>query len=150
MGRLILPHTGQVYVDANVVIYAIERIEPYATLLQPLWQAVAQARLQVITSELTWLETLTKPLRDHNDRLEALIRAFLGAEGVALLPATLATWEQAARLRGLGLRTPDALHAATALIQQCALFLTNDAVFRRISALPVVVLAEVVDTSVEF
>ena len=150
MGRLILPHTGQVYVDANVVIYAIERIEPYATLLQPLWQAVAQARLQVITSELTWLETLTKPLRDHNDRLEALIRAFLSAEGVALLPATLATWEQAARLRGLGLRTPDALHAATALIQQCALFLTNDAVFRRISALPVVVLAEVVDTSVEF
>jgi hypothetical protein len=33
MGTLALPATGQVYVDANAVIYAIERIEPYRTLL---------------------------------------------------------------------------------------------------------------------
>jgi hypothetical protein len=33
----------------------------------------------------------------------------------------LPLWEQAARLRGLGLKAPDALHAANAISQQCVL-----------------------------
>ncbi len=37
MGTLILPASGRVYVDANAVIYAVECIEPYQTLLEPLW-----------------------------------------------------------------------------------------------------------------
>lgn len=37
MGTLILPQTGSVYIDANVVIYTVERIQPYASLLDPLW-----------------------------------------------------------------------------------------------------------------
>jgi predicted nucleic acid-binding protein len=146
MGTLTLPTSGQIYVDANAVIYAIERIEPYRTLLEPLWQAAYAEDLAIITSELTWLETLTKPLRDQNSQLEALFRAFLSAQEVTLLPATLPLWEQAARLRGLGLKTPDALHAATALTQQCVLFITNDPIFRRVPNLPVVVLADVLHT----
>lgn len=143
MGTLTIPNSGQVYVDANVVIYAIERIEPYRTLVEPLWQAASAGDITIITSELTWLETLTKPLRDQDFQLEALFRAFLSAQEVTLLPATLPLWEQAARLRGLGLKTPDALHAATALGQQCALFITNDPIFRRVPNLTVVVLADV-------
>lgn len=146
MGTLALPASGLVYVDANAVIYAIERIEPYRTLLEPLWQAAHSGTVSVITSELTWLETLTKPLRDQDVQLAALFRAFLTAQEVSLLPATLPLWEQAARLRGLGLKTPDALHAATALAHQCALFVTNDPIFRRVPNLPVVVLAEVLSS----
>lgn len=146
MGTLSLPPAGQVYVDANAVIYAVERIEPYRTLLEPLWQAAYDGRLTIITSELTWLETLTKPLRDHNTRLESLFRAFLTAREVTLLPATLPMWEHAARLRELGLKTPDALHAATALAHQCTLFITNDPIFHRVPNLPVVVLAEVLQS----
>jgi PIN domain. len=111
--------------------------------LEPLWQAASAGSIAIITSELTWLETFTKPLRDQDSQLEALFRALLSAQEVTLLPATLPVWEQAARLRGLGLKTPDALHAATALGQPCALFLTNDPIFRRISNLPVVVLTDV-------
>jgi len=64
-----------VYVDSNAVIYAIERIEPYRTLLEPLWQAAHDGGIAIITSELTWLETLTKPIRDQNPQLEALFHA---------------------------------------------------------------------------
>jgi len=102
MGTLILPPSGQVYVDTNPVIYAIERIEPYRTLLEPLWQAAYDGSIAIITSELTWLETLTKPIRDQNPQLEALFRDFLSAPEVTLVPATLPLWEQAAGLRGLG------------------------------------------------
>jgi predicted nucleic acid-binding protein len=142
VGALILPAAGSVYADANAVIYAVERIEPYSSLLDPLWLAAQAGQLQIISSEMTWLETLTRPFIDQNTALEALFRAFLTAEEVRLIPATLALWEQAARLRAFNIRTPDALHAATALSAGCALFVTNDPVFRRVPGLPVALLSE--------
>jgi predicted nucleic acid-binding protein len=46
----------------------------------------------------------------------------------------------------LGLRVPDALHAATALAEGCTLFLTNDPIFHRVSGLSEVILSEVLAT----
>src|SRR5687768_16532740 len=115
MGALTLPPAGSVYVDANAVIYAVEKIEPYHVILEPLWGAAQADRLQIVTSELTWLETLVRPLREKNTTLEGLFRAFLTAREVRLVPTNLTLWEYAARLRALGIKTPDALHAATAL-----------------------------------
>lgn len=140
MGSLILPPSGSVYVDANSAIYAVEKIEPYHSFLSPLWPAAQAGRVTLVTSELTYLETLVKPLREENAALEHLFRAFLTAQEMELIPATLAIWEQAARLRTLGLKTPDALHAATGLAVGCALFLTNDDVFLRVPGLTVTVL----------
>lgn len=36
MGALTLPAAGSVYVEANTVIYAVEKIEPYSSFLVPL------------------------------------------------------------------------------------------------------------------
>lgn len=143
MGALSVPTSGLVYVDTNIVIYAVERIEPYRTLLEPVWQAAQLQQISLITSELTWLETLVKPLQDQNTLLETLFRSFLTAKEMTLVPATLQIWEQAARLRGSGLKTPDALHAATGLAVGCRLFLTNDPVFQRVQGLPVTILSTV-------
>lgn len=144
MGSLILPPFGCVYVDTNPVIYTVEKVEPYRSFLDPLWTAVLLGQLTIVSSELTLLETLVKPMRDNDVALEALYRAFLSVKEVRLVPATLLIWEQAARLRGLGLKTPDALHAATALASGCALFLTNDAQFQRVPGLPIIVLKDAI------
>jgi predicted nucleic acid-binding protein len=75
--------------------------------------------------------------------LEQLFRALLHAREVQLIPATLSLWEHAARLRAnTGLKTPDALHAATALNVASTLCITNDRAFRRVEDLPVAVLDE--------
>ena len=142
MGPLILPTGGSVYVDANVIIYSVERVEPYHGLLAPMWEeARAAGRFTLASSELVALETLIRPLRDGNARLEMLFRSILAAAEMDLIPATLATWEDAARIRAeTGLATPDALHAATALRAGCSLFITNDTDFRRVEDLPLVVL----------
>ncbi len=140
MGALILPPSGPVYIDANAAIYAVEKIEPYHSFLAPLWPAARSGRVSLVTSELTWMETLVKPLRDGNRALEESFRAFLTAREVGMIPTTLTLWEQAARLRGLGLKTPDALHAATGLAMGCVLFLTNDDGFLRVPGLRVTVL----------
>jgi predicted nucleic acid-binding protein len=58
-----------------------------------------------------------------------------------LLDASYQVFADAARLRAeTALKTPDALHAATALRAGCALFITNDTDFRRVQGLPIVVL----------
>ena len=52
--------------------------------------------------------------------------------------------ESAAQLRaGRQLKTPDAIHAATALAHGSSLFVSNDVAFRRVAGLPVAVLREV-------
>jgi predicted nucleic acid-binding protein len=88
---------------------------------------------------------LVKPLRDGNATLVALFRAvLLGTAGLRCVSVSLRVLELAAELRAQhALKTPDAIHAATALVQGSVLFVTNDAGFRRVPALPVVVLSEV-------
>ena len=47
MGSLTLPTGGSVYVDANVIIYSVERIEPYRELLAPMWREARAGQLTV-------------------------------------------------------------------------------------------------------
>lgn len=141
MGTLNLPSSGSIYLDASAVIYAVEKIEPFASLLHPLWVHANAGHLTLVTSELTWLESLVKPMRDGNIVLEQLFRDFLTAREINLIPANLAIWEQAARFRCLGLKTPDALHAATSIAAHCVMFVTNDNGFLRVPTLPVTVLS---------
>jgi predicted nucleic acid-binding protein len=127
------------------VIYRIEQIEPYLTAAAPLWDALDAGTVQVATSELTLLEVLVKPLRDGNFTLAALFRSMLlGTAGLTCYPITRAVLESAAQLRAAQqLKTPDAIHAATAVAAGCTLLVTNDPAFRRVSGLNVAVLSEV-------
>ena len=60
-----------------------------------------------------------------------------------LIPVTLPIAESAADLRArYNLRTPDALHVASALSSGCDAFLTNDAGLKRVQELPILVLDE--------
>ena len=63
MGALTLPDSGPLYLDSCGFIYSVERVEPYRTLLEPMWQQAAAGQFVIVTSELTVLETLVKPLR---------------------------------------------------------------------------------------
>ena len=65
MGSLILPSSGPVYADALIFIYSVEKHPIYALTLRPLWEAVARGDLEVLSSELTLIETLIGPLKRH-------------------------------------------------------------------------------------
>lgn len=146
MGELVLPTSGTVYLDANSFIYSIERIDPYRGILDPLWQAVSLEQFTVVTSELTLLEVLVKPLRVGDVTTATTFRTVLQrSPDVQMLPITKSVLEKAASLRAtMNIKTPDAIHAATALLHGCGLFVTNDSTFRRLSDLAVTVLSEIV------
>ena len=141
MEALTLPSNGPVYLDTVGFIYSVERIEPYRTLLEPMWLEAQAGRFTVVSSELLVLETLVKPLREGDSTLESVFRSLFDADEVMLVPTTRTLWEDAARLRAAtGLKVPDALHAATAVRAGCTLFVTNDSDFRRVQDLSVIVL----------
>jgi predicted nucleic acid-binding protein len=146
VGLITPPGSGTVYIDTNPLIYRIERIEPYLSASKPLWDALRAGTIEVYTSELTALEVAVKPLRDKDTALYDLYQRILyrvrGFEAIAISSTVL---QRAAQVRvDTGLKTPDAIHAATALGAGCAMFVTNDPAFRRVSGLNVVVLSEVI------
>lgn len=150
MGPLALPAAGLVYLDASVLIYSVERVEPYRTLLEPMWRQAQDGELAIVSSPIIVIETLVKPLQDGNIEIEMQYRELFGSSAVRLLDVPYAVFEEAARLRAAaGLHTPDALHAATALHAGCALFLTNDTDFRRVPGLPAVVLDDLLEEESE-
>lgn len=145
MGSLSIPVSGVIYVDTAPIIYSIERHADYESLLLPLWAALDSRAIEVITSELTLLETLVKPLRDGNQSLAADYEKLLTTTGVRTQPITANILRDAARIRAInGLKTPDAIHAATALSVGCVQFITNDAGYRKLASLHVVVLKEII------
>jgi predicted nucleic acid-binding protein len=145
LGRLSLPQNGRIYLDANAIIYSVEKIEPFWELLRPLWLTAQRGEAVLFGSELLLLETLVKPFQIGDDELTDTFRNLLYSQEMNLLPITRDIIEDAARIRAkMGLKTPDAIHAATALITGCDLFLTNDSGFKRVRGLPTMILAEVV------
>ena len=146
MGELILPASGRVYLDSNGFIYSIERIDPYRSMLDTLWLTVSTGQIKVVTSELTLLEVLVKPLKVGDATSATLYRTVLkNTPDVQMLPITQPVLEAAANLRAMvGLKTPDALHVATALLNGSTLFVTNDSAFRRVKDLNITVLSDLI------
>jgi hypothetical protein len=78
---------------------------------------------------------------DEYKRLQSNNEQLFQQPQTRLLPITQDTLRYAAPLRATKkLKTPDALHAATALRAGCALLLTNDTGFRFVAGLPLVIL----------
>jgi predicted nucleic acid-binding protein len=144
LGQLSLPASGVIYVDTSPIIYSVEKYADYWTLLRPLWEASKAGQLLIVSSELALLETLVGPLKSGDHALAKDYERLLTRSEMRLLPVTISILKDAAQLRAqTNLKTPDAIHAATALASGCVQFLTNDVAFRRVPKLPVVVLQEV-------
>ena len=148
MGSLNLPSSGSTYLDTNSLIYTVERHPLYFPILSPLWDAVAKGTQKVVGSELLIVETLVGPFRTEDVQQTSTYEDVLYGSDMQLLPITRDILLEAARLRAAipGLKTPDAIHAATAIVLNCTLFVSNDAGFRRIPNLPLVLLDDVLAT----
>jgi predicted nucleic acid-binding protein len=145
MGQLILPNAARVYVDTVTVIYAVEQTPTYGVLLNPLWNSLHARTLEVFSSELTLMETLVVPLRNSDTFLVDAYERLLRSPQMQLIPISQTILREAARLRAStpSLRTPDAIHIATAATSGCTQFLTKDRQLRTATNLPVVILDEV-------
>jgi predicted nucleic acid-binding protein len=145
MGLLTSLLGKRVCLDTNVFIYALNGFSPYVSLLGELFDAIEAGSIVGVASELALGELLVVPFRHGDADEEQRCRGiFHTAPGIELQPVSMAVLEGAARLRAAlpALRTPDAVHVATAQLASCDVFLTNDARLRVIAQLRVLLLSE--------
>lgn len=143
-GWLDLVEGSLVGVDSAAIIYAIERHPRYVEAMEAFLTFLAESRVQAVTSTVTLVEVLTRPLRLGDDMLVAEYGAFLGdTRGLAVRDLSPLIAREAARLRAdYNLRTPDAVQLGTAIIEGAGFFLTNDTQLQRVAELRVLVLSQ--------
>ena len=147
MGQLIIPPNSKIYIDTAVAIYSVEWNPEYFELLRPLWLKFQAEEIELVSSELILMETLVLPLRNKDSLLINAYEELLLSEPMQLIAIDQSILRQAANLRATNrLKTPDAIHAATAMAANCDLFITNDNGFRNLGELPVVILSEVLES----
>ncbi len=140
LSRLVKGKT--VFLDTAPFIYFIEKSSRYHDLMKPVISLIDAQESQGVTSTITLLEVLVHPLRDGNKKLaDRYKEILLSSSGLRTYVISHEISERAALLRAKhGLRTPDAIQLATALISKVDCFLTNDPALKKVKELKVVVL----------
>ncbi len=115
----------------------------FETELNELFETFDAGNFQAITSELTLAEVLVKPLIDNNAKVRsAYENAIQSSPVLEVVPINRTILRESARLRStINIRLPDAIHAATAILNGCETFLTNDKRLEALSGIDVLVLS---------
>jgi predicted nucleic acid-binding protein len=130
-----------IYADANVIIRLIEGDAATRAPLEARLLPFKGTTGFLHTSRLSRLECRVKPLRAADTKLLALYDAIFASAEVVVLELTRGVVEKATELRAtLNVKTPDALHLASAILCGATAFLTGDKGLARCSEIPVEVL----------
>ena len=118
----------KVFLDTAPLIYFIEGNTAYQPSLIKLFTAYDDGDFSFITSTLTLVEVLVQPMKlNRQDLVEQYKQILSEASGIVMVEVTAAVAVKAAELRAkYGLKTPDAIQVATAVMHEAKYFLTND------------------------
>ncbi len=103
---------SRVCLDTNVFIYVLQDSEPYASLLRPLFNRLSLGSLSAVTSFITLLEILVKPLKDGDKATaQKYARVLTTTRNLTLLPVERAVAEVSAEIRARhgSVKNPDAI-----------------------------------------
>jgi predicted nucleic acid-binding protein len=117
------------YFDTSIFVYSVENNQEFGAICHELMQGIETSQLSAITSELTLSETLVFPFRNAHLETQRKYQEIIETSGgLLVVPVIRHILIQAAELRAAtpSLKTPDAIHLATALETGCEVFLTND------------------------
>ena len=121
-------HNKRVYFDTNIFIYIFEDYPDYEKPISIILNCIDSKNISTFTSEITLGEILVHPLKNGDtETAEKYINILNDRFFVTLSPTTQKTHIDAAKVRAFsGEKYPDAVHIATALHNDCEIFITND------------------------
>ncbi len=127
-------------VDSSLFIYHFEKAECYLPLTDILFEKFSQKKLLPVTSVITVVEVLTKPMADKDQRkIDLFQEIFSLREELEIVPLDLNLAPAVASLRGkYGLRLPDACQLAAALLARAEIFITNDEKLKKVKELKII------------
>jgi predicted nucleic acid-binding protein len=127
-----------IYADSGIIMRWVEGGGDVRNAIELRWRQIPPPDRIFVTSRIARLECRCKPLREHRDDLLRLYDTFFASKEVDIREIDARVVEKATELRAtIGLRTPDAIHAATATLVGAAALWTTDARLKKCSALVV-------------
>lgn len=144
-----IENSSIIAVDTTVFIYYIEKNPKYFDLLETIFKRCnsKEKPFKLITSMITLIEVLTKPLKDgKEDITEKYKEILLNSDNVFPLLIDKNIAEKAAELRAKYsfLRTPDAIQVAAAIVSEADYFISNDKKLKDVSGIKSIVLDDLV------
>lgn len=132
----------QLAFDTAPLIYFIEKHPDYFDRMLFVMRYVDEGLISGVSATMALTEVLVQPLRTGDTELAKRYEAVLmNSKGFRLEPLTTPIARLAADLRArYNLKTPDAIHVATAVEAGCDGFLTNDTGIKRVKEITVLVL----------
>jgi predicted nucleic acid-binding protein len=130
----------RLYLDSVVVIYLVEQ---HPTFGPAATRAVTQlGPTALVGTELTRMECLILPRRRNDHPRETDFNRFFAQKYLPFPPVDATSFHRATDLRAKypKLKTPDALHLASAIEAGCDVFVTNDAQLRAVTEIRVEVI----------
>ena len=116
-----------IYADSGVIMRWVEGVGQVRDPIELRWRQLPAADRIFVTSRIARLECRCKPLRDYRSDLLHLYEIFFASKEVDIREVDAGVVEKATELRAaIGLKTPDAIHAATAMLASAAAFWTTD------------------------
>lgn len=137
-----LQSTKRIYIDTAPFIYFVERHMDYFAKMFRIVDLIEALPLQAFTSVMTLTEIMVQPLKVGNtDLAQEYHDILVSSDQFSLLSVTeeIAITAGAIRAR-YSLRTPDAIHVATAIATDCDTIVTKDAAMKRMTDLNVLYL----------
>ncbi len=138
MGRLIA-------IDTDVLIYFYEDRKGLGDSAEKILRAIDIGKVLGVFSSVGITELLTLPLREERQDIVDYYRDDLyNFPNLRIVPIDVTIAENAAKLRAIyGLKTPDALHLATAIVTGAEFFVTNDKELKRVKEIKIQLLSEI-------
>lgn len=132
----------QLAFDTAPLIYFIEKHPDYFDRMLVIMRHVDEGLINGVGATMALTEVLIQPLRAGDTALTKRYEAVLtNSRNFRLVPLTTAIAHLAADIRArYNLKTPDAIHVATAIDAGCDGFLTNDTDIKRITEIKVLTL----------
>lgn len=118
----------KVALDTNIFIYVFEQSPEFGEKSKGILEQVEEGNFSAIASSISLTEILVKPIREGNISMEKQYKLlFTHFPNLSIVPVDNSVAERAAYLRGkYGIKTPDALIVASAIMEEAELFITND------------------------
>jgi predicted nucleic acid-binding protein len=128
-------HGGLYALDTVTLIYYLERHPAYYAAARTLFEKIERGDISAVISALAFAELLVPAYRAGQPRLaEKVVRILSHYPNLTIIPLSAETAAAAGQLRAEHqLRTPDAIHLATARQAGAKGFITNDKALRKIA-----------------
>ena len=130
-----------IYLDTNIVIYAVENPAQFGPKAQARLQAAQARGDSLVFSDLVRLECRCHPIGAGDAAVLALYDSFFALPDLTRAAITTAVFDRATEIRAFySFKVPDAVHVAAAVESGCGAFLTHDTRLARFTGLSVEVL----------